>query len=338
MDGTIARSGRMWATPSHLSRPVVQSVPGFVELIARSFIDLDAIFPHDCLARLGPEIWNNTPRIITGGGRGFGLRTLHSALATANMGYKIEYGGQPKSRPLRGYILVVSHMRSFSSLLCHILGSHGEISGYAETHQSYLGRIDLQELKQRVQATTGEAVSGKYVLDKILHNKISIAPSVLTRPNVKVLFLVRSAEETMRSILNMTHALGHTWLTNPAQVLDYYINRLHRIENYSARLQRNALFVEAEKLIDDTDAVLNCLSRWLDLEQPLTANYRTFKFTGSAGYGDPFPTIMAGEVIKNAKDRHGVYVPLAIPHDVLRKGKEAYADCRGILSKRHESP
>lgn len=254
------------------------------------------------------------------------------------MVYKIEYGAQLKSVPSHGYIFVASHMRSFSSLLCHILGSHGEISGYAETHQSYLGRIDLQELKRRVQETTGEMVSGKYVLDKILHNEIHIAPSVLTRADVKVLFLVRKAEDTMRSILNMTHTLGYTWLTKPQEVLDYYVNRLQRIENYSAQLQSNALFVEAEKLIDDTDAVLNGLSRWLDLEEPLTANYRTFKFTGAAGYGDPSPTILTGQLIKDAKDRHGAHVPLAIPHDVLRQGKEAYAVCREILSKRHESP
>jgi hypothetical protein len=285
---------------------------------------------------LAPESGIMHPALSPAAERGIGLRTHHSALATANMGYQIEYGEQPKSGPLHGYIFVVSHMRSFSSLLCHILGSHDEISGYAETHQPYLGMIDLQELKRRVQDTTGEVASGKYVLDKILHNKIPIAPNVLTRPDVKVLFLVRNAEDTMRSILNMTHALGYKW--SPAQALDYYVNRLQRIETYSAQLQRDALFVEAERLIDDTDAVLNGLSRWLDLEQPLTANYRTFKFTGAAGYGDPFPTILAGEVIKDAKERRGVRVPLAIPQDVLRKGKEAYAGCREILSKRHEGP
>jgi hypothetical protein len=35
----------------------------------------------------------------------------------------------------RAYVLVLSHMRSFSSMLCHVLGSHEEIAGYAEMHQ-----------------------------------------------------------------------------------------------------------------------------------------------------------------------------------------------------------
>jgi hypothetical protein len=252
------------------------------------------------------------------------------------MDYKIEFGSQLQNGPSHGYIFVVSHMRSFSSLLCHILGSHREISGYAETHQSYLGRIDLHQLKRTVQETTGAPALGKYVLDKILHNNNHIAPSVLTRSDVKVLFLVRQAEDTMRSILTMTHALGHMWLNNPEQVLDYYVNRLQQIENYSAQLERNALFVEAEKLIDDTDTVLNGLARWLDLEEPLTANYRTFKFTGAAGYGDPSQNIMSGKVVNNAEDRHRPYIPLVIPQEVLRQGKEAHAACREILSKRHE--
>src|SRR5207344_470155 len=96
----------------------------------------------------------------------------------------------------------------YSSLLCHILGSHPEISGYAETHQSYTGRTGLKRLAAKVRAATGARTLGRYVLDKILHNYAKIAPDVLGRPDVKVLFLVRRPEDTIASILNMSLLTG----------------------------------------------------------------------------------------------------------------------------------
>jgi hypothetical protein len=52
------------------------------------------------------------------------------------MDYTIQYGSQVQDRDSHRYIFVGSHMRSFSSLLCHVLGSHREIDGYAETHDA----------------------------------------------------------------------------------------------------------------------------------------------------------------------------------------------------------
>jgi hypothetical protein len=41
------------------------------------------------------------------------------------------------------YLFVISHMRSRSSLLSHILGSHPQVIGYSELHQSYQRWSDL---------------------------------------------------------------------------------------------------------------------------------------------------------------------------------------------------
>lgn len=241
---------------------------------------------------------------------------------------------RPPSQGLHasGCIFVVSHMRSFSTLLCHILGSHSDISGYVETHQSYMGRIDLKQLSRKVRETTDEPVAGKYVLDKMLHNYVYIAPSVLGRPNVKVLFLVRNAEDTLKSILNLflgQHTVGP--ISNAEEALDYYATRLRKIEEYSAQLGRNARFLESEKLIDDTDAALDGLSRWLELGEPLSANYRMFKFTGLDHFGDPSPSIKAGKIVVSAEARHQTYVHVSLPETVLRRGQEVYAACRETL-------
>ena len=243
------------------------------------------------------------------------------------MQYTFSYGAQPEGRYRGSFLFVVSHMRSYSSLLCHILGSHPEISGYTETQRSYRSRSDLNGLATAVRATTGEAVLGRYVLDKILHNNLRIVPDVLVRPDVKVLFLIRTAEDTITSILNMSRALGNEGeFSDPEGVLNYYVSRLQQIDAYSQQLAFNALLIAAERLITETAATLDGLSQWLNLEQPLSASYRTFKFTGTRGHGDPSPSIMAGTVVTDAEERHRSYVPIAVPQHVFLRGNAAYAE------------
>ena len=236
------------------------------------------------------------------------------------------------SRDAPSYIFVVSHLRSFSTLLCHILGSHNDISGYVETHLSYFGRIDLWQLKRKVRETTDEPVVSKYLLDKMLHNYIHIDPSILARPNVKILFLVRNATDTLKSILNLfVGQLSRGPITCAEDALAYYAKRLQKIEQYSAQLGRNARFLESEKLLDQTDAALDGLSQWLELSKRLSASYRTFKLTGVDHFGDPSPNIRVGKIVASADARHQTLVPLALPETVLRRGEEVYAACRETL-------
>ena len=246
-----------------------------------------------------------------------------------------EYGLQQPARHAGRYLFVVSHMRSFSSVLCHILGSHAEISGYAEAQLSYFGRLDLQRLARKVRETTGNPVLGRYVLDKILHNNREIAPTILDRPDIKVLFLLRNPADTLRSILNLGHTHGsRAKFSNPVRVLDYYIKRLQQLEAYCTRVGGNALFLESERLISDTERVLADLSRWLELGATLKADYRTFRHTGEVLYGDPSPTILAGTVVRSDEDRHRHYVAMPIPDDLLQQGMTAHASCRSGLATR----
>jgi len=242
------------------------------------------------------------------------------------MRYTINYGPQPGSRFSGSFVFVVSHMRSYSSLLCHILGSHPDISGYAEAHLSYFGGTELRQLGWKVRAMTDRPELGRYVLDKILHNHLEIAPTVLSRPDVKVIFLVRSAENTITSILDMYRELGHKGqFSEPERVLDYYVTRLGRIQAYSEQLARGALLIAAERLIADAAATLAGISQWLNLESPLSSTYRTFKFTGQPGFGDPSPNIKAGKVVTDAAERHRGRVPIAVPADLFARGNAAYA-------------
>jgi len=112
------------------------------------------------------------------------------------MEINLQHGVQIAHRHTGSFLFVVSHMRSFSSLLCHILGSHPEISGYAEMHLSYLGRPDLDRLARKVREMTDNAPLRRYVLDKLLHNYRQLMPRVFERPDVKIVFLLRNAEDS----------------------------------------------------------------------------------------------------------------------------------------------
>ena len=250
------------------------------------------------------------------------------------MQFELRYGSPVSHRYTGAYIFVVSHMRSFSSLLCHILGSHPEISGYGETHRSYLVRTDLDRLARTVREQTGDASLGRFLVDKILHDHVEIAPGILTRPDVRVVFLLRNAQDTLASILNMARTLGHTdRFSDPEQMLGYYVNRLKQMERYGSLLPGNARYIDSERLVDDTDAVLGGLTRWLALDGDLTPEYRTFPHTGVPGHGDPSPNIKAGKVVASADERHRDYVDIPIPEELRRRGDAAFEACRDALSR-----
>jgi hypothetical protein len=109
---------------------------------------------------------------------------------------------------------------------------------------------------------------------------------------------------------------------------------LRHLEGYCARLNGNALFLESEGLLGDTERVLVELARWLELGEPLKADYRTFRFTGAPGHGDPSPSIRAGTVVRNDEARHQHYVPIPISDDLLQQGLAAHASCRERLATR----
>jgi len=237
-----------------------------------------------------------------------------------------------RAAPPGGFLFVVSHMRSYSTLLCHMLGSHPEISGYTEAHQAYASTADLDVLIAKVRVATDQSQLRRYVLDKILHNRLELAPDILARPDVKVVFLVRTAEETITSILNLHRAMGR--LCEPTEALGYYLDRLRQIDAYSEQLGRKAVLMDAERLITDTAIMLEGLSHWLELNGPLSPNYQIFKLTGLSGHGDISRAVRTGKVVHDPEDRHRRYKTISIPQDVLERGNAGHAEYWARLAAR----
>jgi len=234
--------------------------------------------------------------------------------------------------PPGGFVFVVSHMRSYSTLLCHILGSHPEISGYTEAHQGYASAADLDTLIDKVRAATEQSTLRRYVLDKILHNHLQLAPDIIARPDVSVVLLVRSAEETITSILNLNRAMGRR--CEPTEALGYYLDRLRQIDAYSQQLGRKAVLIDAERLITHTAVMLEGLSQWLELHAPLSPSYQIFKHTGLSGHGDISRAVRTGKVVHDPEDRHRRYKTISIPQDVLERGNAGHAEYWARLAAR----
>jgi hypothetical protein len=237
--------------------------------------------------------------------------------------------------PARGYVLLFSHMRSHSTLLAHILGSHPEIDGYTELHQHYESPIDLRNMTRRIEEHTGARRRGRYAFDKLLHNMAIVDGAILRRDDVKVVFLLRNARDTIPSIIRAGRFDGKILTAGtPEGATHYYVTRLERMDAYSELVGPRAAFVEAEKLISDTDAVLGGLTRFLELETPLSPNYEQFKHTGQRGLGDMGPNILSGRVLRDEeRDRSGEQVE--VPDALMAQAIAAHEALLPKLRARH---
>ena len=220
------------------------------------------------------------------------------------------------------YILVLSHMRCYSSLLCHILNSNPEVAGYVETHNGYAGRSDLWRLKRRVFLGTDADVGGRYVLDKVLHNSCKVDPVLLRRDDVFVIFMLREPRRTIQSTVAMARKLDpHDWKADANKVTQAYIRRVKKLRLLAYQEHRHATFVDAQRLVDESSGVLGELTTFLSLQEPLAEEYQTSRLTGMQLFGDPGKYINAGNIVRNRED----YSEIELSDEELEPAFDAYA-------------
>jgi hypothetical protein len=220
-------------------------------------------------------------------------------------------------------LFILSHMRSYSSVLSHVLGSHPQIDGYCETHLRYRFSFDLLRLKWRVRKLTGEPLRGRYVLDKILHNYPVAAPIVENR-RTRAVFLLRQPVDVVQSIVHMgRHLDANERNANVVVATTYYVERLSQLARLARVFGRRAAFLESESLMTRTDEALDFLSEFLALDSPLERRYRSFSKTGKPGYGDPSEMIHSGAIESRTRERP----TYSIPAELVAKAVQAYADC-----------
>jgi hypothetical protein len=225
----------------------------------------------------------------------------------------------------RSTILVLGHMRSYSSLLCHILGSHPEIAGYAEMHLTYRNVLDLLRLRARVFRSLGCVLPGRFVLDKVLHDEYVVAPSILRRQDVHAIVVVRRPAESIQSVLAMGERIPSVaWDSDVDAVVDYYVKRLRSLATVRQHAS-HCLLVRAEDIVQETSGTLAEISQFLGLEQGLTDEYDLFPHTGDPGWGDDSGAIRAGRVVRPAKRGNGDMPPQATLAAAIRSYEECCA-------------
>jgi hypothetical protein len=194
-------------------------------------------------------------------------------------------------------LLILSHMRSGSSLLTHILATNPEIIGYGETHLKYQTEADFKALLQKVYwAVRGYQMHHTYVLDKLLHDS-KLTPEILRSPQIYMIFLVREPVATIASLLK----LKTDW--TEAKALDYYIKRLGTLEQYAKISQepQRKLFLTYSDLLERSEKSLALLRSFLQVRSPFAENYQVLPTTGFKGVGDSSDKIKAGHIVRDQK-------------------------------------
>ncbi|MEO1404179.1 MAG: sulfotransferase family protein, partial [Cyanobacteria bacterium J06635_1] len=187
------------------------------------------------------------------------------------------------------FLLVLSHMRSGSSLLTHLLTANPDVIGYGETHIEYAGAADFKQLLQKVywQAQEFRTVRDiqnlrmhqRYAMDKVLHDKKFLSCDFLTDDQVYGIFLLREPSRSLASIAD----LKPHW--SEAETLSYYTGRLATLVEYAQLIDNPArtLVVTYEQLLDQTAEALATLQQFLRTPTPFSEEYQVMKTTGMKG-------------------------------------------------------
>jgi hypothetical protein len=237
------------------------------------------------------------------------------------------------------YLLLLTHARSYSTLLCHILGSHPRICGYSEAMIPYETAVDLIRLNCEVFRAGNYRGDCEYVVDKLLYDNFDVSDVVLGLARVIPLLIIREPESAIASLVRVRTreyeqgmsdwaAGGIDRARNTELAAVYYISRLGTLRVMAARLEamgKRGLFLTAESLMADTAATFRWLERELGLSEPLREEYRLFPNTGAVGSGDTSPMIRSGRIIRDRDDREEAPVP--IPRDLLDRARQAHSEC-----------
>ncbi|MBZ0104088.1 MAG: hypothetical protein K8H84_00510 [Sulfuricella denitrificans] len=222
-------------------------------------------------------------------------------------------------------IFLLSHMRAFTSLAGHILGSHPEINGYYEMHVSL---EDVSALDRQLEVFMEGDVfkeNSRYLFDKLLHNDYLLKPDQLGQTDMKILISLLEPEQTIKSIVDLfAQKEIEDLYASPVEAANYYIARIQALAGFARTSRQPYYYFDAELFQRAPERLLPKLSDWLELDSPLSERYQIFSHTGKARKGDSSERIHSGTIDRTPVD----YSHIAIPEDVLRMAREAYRECR----------
>ncbi len=186
-------------------------------------------------------------------------------------------------------IFLLSHMRAFTSLAGHILGSHPGINGYFEMHISYDDASALdKQLDVFLQFETPKKNS-RYLFDKLLHNDYRLNTGLFDPAGLKLLVALMEPEKTVRSIVDLFQKKGTEALyASPLEAANYYVERIRVLADFCRTTDQPYYYYDAELFQEEPDRLLGKLTDWLELDSPLTGRYQVVQPDGQGREGRLF--------------------------------------------------
>ena len=222
-------------------------------------------------------------------------------------------------------IFLLSHMRAYTSLAGHILGSHPQINGYYEMHLSYEDASALDRQLAAFRQDEALKPGSRYLFDKLLHNDYVLKPERLDLDDIKILVALAEPEHTIRSIVHLFAQKPDPDLyASPVEAANYYVERVRALAGFCRATDWPYTYFDAELLLRAPEKLLPRLSGWLELESPVSERYEVFSQTGKARRGDTSERVRSGRIDRTRMD----YSHIAIPEDALRAAQAAYRECR----------
>jgi hypothetical protein len=228
-------------------------------------------------------------------------------------------------------IFLLSHMRAYTSLAGHILGSHPQINGYYEMHLGYEDASALDRQLEALRQGDGLKAGSRYLFDKLLHNDYRLLPGRLGGAEIRVLVALAEPGHTIRSIVQLFAQKPDPDLyASPEQAARYYIERVRALDDFCGTGAVPYCYFDAELLQRAPETLLPRLTGWLALDSPLSERYEVFSQTGQARRGDPSERLRSRRIDRTRTD----YSHVAIPQAVLDEAQAVYRDCRARIVAR----
>ncbi|NIB43118.1 sulfotransferase [Pseudomaricurvus alkylphenolicus] len=225
-------------------------------------------------------------------------------------------------------LFLFGHMRANTSLCGHILGSHDEISGYYEMHNGYYSWKSFVRQKLLFYRHHPIKSDALYIFDKVLHDYYHVNMDLLNQRGAKIMFTVREPVQTIKSAVSQfrRERPGHEYC-DVATVGEYYCTRLESLRAIAATANEY-FYYNADQLRSDTDALLESMTRWLDLSSPLSSRFSNFHFSGKNDAGDLSGKLSLGKIETKKTD----YTEIELTDDLIGRATEEYEKTIEFLS------
>ena len=189
-------------------------------------------------------------------------------------------------------------MRSNSSLIGHLIGSHPEINGYYEIQQDYLTNSDFLLQKIKYAMANNVKPNSRFFFDKLLHNGVNVDCDLMIKRNAIVFISLRDVNATIPSIVKL--AKREKWREQSEEYATRYLSkRLDDLAHYARQLKGKYAYFDADLLRESSEETLNFIANVVGLETPIPSEYNVQSLTGIGGAGDTSDAIRSGKIIPN---------------------------------------